>query len=55
MGDSYTIADPYLFTLAQWVEADGVEPKRIPRVLDHRRRMLDRPAVKKAIAQELAA
>ena len=54
MGDAYTIADPYLFTLAQWIEADGVDPKRIPRVLDHRRRMLERPAVKKAIAQELA-
>lgn len=54
MGDAYTIADPYLFTLAQWIEADGVAPKRIPRVLDHRRRMLERPAVKKAIAQELA-
>jgi glutathione S-transferase len=54
MDDAYTIADPYLFTLAQWIEADGVDPKRIPRVLDHRRRMLERPAVKQAIAQELA-
>ena len=47
-------AGNYLFTLAQWIEADGVGPKRIPRVLDHRRRMLERPAVNKAIAQELA-
>jgi glutathione S-transferase len=54
MGDAYTVADPYLFTLAQWIEADGVDPKRIPRVLDHRRRMQERPAVKTAIAQELA-
>lgn len=54
MGEAYTIADPYLFTLAQWLEADGVIPSRIPRVMDHRRRMSERPAVKKAIADELA-
>jgi len=54
MGDAYTTADPYLFTLAQWLEADGVDPTRISRVVDHRQRMLERPAVKKAIAEELA-
>lgn len=55
MGDKYTIADPYLFTLAQWLEADGVDPKRIPRVIEHRSRMAERASVKKAVAQELAA
>ena len=54
MGERYTICDPYLFTLAQWLEADGVDPKRIPRVIDHRRRMSERAAVRKAIAEELA-
>jgi glutathione S-transferase len=53
MGDTYTICDPYLFTLAQWLEADGVEAARIPRVRDHRARMAQRPAVKRAIAAEL--
>jgi glutathione S-transferase len=53
MGERYTICDPYLFTLAQWLEADGVDPKTIPRVIDHRRRMSERPTVKKAIAQEV--
>lgn len=53
MGESYTICDAYLFTLAQWLEADGVDPARIPRVVDHRRRMSERPSVKKAIAGEL--
>ena len=55
MGDSYTIADPYLFTLSQWLEGDGVDLARLPRVLDHRTRMAERPNVKKAIAAELAA
>ena len=54
MGERYTICDPYLFTLAQWLEADGVDPKTIPRVIDHRRRMSERATVEKAIAQELA-
>jgi glutathione S-transferase len=54
MGDQYTIADPYLYTLAQWMEADGVDAATIPRVADHRARMKERPAVKKAIAEELA-
>jgi glutathione S-transferase len=54
MGEHYTICDAYLFTLAQWLEKDGVDPARIPRVVDHRRRMSERPEVKKAIAEELA-
>lgn len=55
MGEQYTICDPYLFTLAQWLEADGVDPERIPRVIDHRHRMSERATVRKAIAEELAS
>jgi glutathione S-transferase len=55
MGESYTIADPYLFTLAQWLEGDGVDIARFPGVADHRARMAERPNVRKAIAEELAA
>lgn len=55
MGEHYTIADPYLFTLAQWLEKDGVDPRRIPRVIEHRARMAERQNVRKAIAAELAA
>ena len=52
MGDAYTICDPYLFTIAEWLESDGVDPKRFPKVHDHRRRMYERPAVKRALAAE---
>ena len=46
---------PYrIFTLAQWLEADGVDLARIPKVVDHRRRMSERPSVRTAIAQEFA-
>jgi glutathione S-transferase len=54
MGEGYTICDPYLFTMAQWLEQDGVEPSRFPKVISHRRRMSERPAVQRAIAEELA-
>ena len=53
MGEDYTICDPYLFTLAQWLEADGVDPMDLPKVHDHRRRMAARPAVKRALKAEL--
>jgi len=53
MGASYSVADPYLFTLAQWLEDDGVDPDQFPKVIEHRHRMLDRPAVIKSIDEEL--
>ena len=53
-GERYTICDSYLFTLAQWREQDGVDPSRIPNVADHRRRVAERAATRKAIAEELA-
>lgn len=54
MGEAYTICDPYLFTLAQWLEGDGVDVARLPRVLAHRQRMAERAGVKRAIAEELS-
>ncbi len=55
MGERYTVADPYLFAIANWLEGDGVDPSAFPQVLDHRRRMAERPAVKRALAVEAAA
>jgi glutathione S-transferase len=54
MGDTYSICDMYLFTLAQWLEADGVDLKKLPRVIEHRARMAALPAVRKVVADELA-
>jgi glutathione S-transferase len=55
MGENYSICDPYLFTLAQWLEADGVDPVQFPKVSNHRHRMAARPAVKRALDTEHAA
>jgi glutathione S-transferase len=54
MGESYTICDPYLFTLGQWLEADGVDVATLPKVMEHRQRMAERPSVRKAISDELS-
>jgi glutathione S-transferase len=55
MGEAYSICDSYLFTLAEWLEDDGVDLALLPRVIDHRRRVAERPAVKRAIAAERGA
>jgi glutathione S-transferase len=52
MGEQYTICDPYLFTLALWLEGDGVDLAALPKVTDHRKRMSERPAVQKVQAEE---
>ena len=54
MGDRYTICDPYLFTLAQWLEADGVDTGKLPRVMAHRARCAALPNVKRALDEEFA-
>src|ERR1700738_1612377 len=54
MGETYTICDPYLFTIAQWLEGDSVDLSALPKVADHRKRMSERPAVRKALAEEQA-
>jgi glutathione S-transferase len=52
MGDTYTICDPYLFTLAGWLEGDSVDIARFPKIKAHRDRVADRPAVSKVLAAE---
>lgn len=54
MGDQFTVADCYLYTIATWLEGDGVDPAKFPKVLDHRNRMAARPAVARVLARENA-
>jgi len=54
VGGAYSIADAYLFTVAQWLELDGVDPARYPKVMAHRARMAALPNVAAAIAEEFA-
>ncbi len=50
MGAQFTVADPYLFAIARWMEDDGLDPSRFPKVLDHRTRMAARPATLRALS-----
>ena len=52
MGEQYTICDPYLYTLAGWLEGDSVDIATLPKVADHRKRMSERPAVQKVMAEQ---
>lgn len=52
LGESHSIADAYLYTMATWIEGDGVDTSRIPRVMAHRAMMAARPAVIRAHAEE---
>src|SRR5882724_3786491 len=52
MGKDYTVADGYLFTLTQWLGGDGVDINKTPKIAEHFRRVGERPAVRKAIAEE---
>ena len=53
MGEEYSIADPYLFTITQWLPAHKIESNRYPKVHGHLNRMLEREAVREAIKAEL--
>jgi glutathione S-transferase len=52
MGESYTVADPYLFTLATWLKGDSIDIQMFPRLYDHHKRMAERPNVRKVLADE---
>jgi len=52
-GDDYTTSDPYLFVYSSYLQwGDRGDPGRFPLVKAHRERVLNRPAVQKAIERE---
>lgn len=53
MGDSFTVCDAYLFTIARWIASDGLSYDDFPVIDAHRTRMMARPAVQRAV--DLAA
>jgi glutathione S-transferase len=52
MGKDYSVCDGYLFTLSQWLGGDGVDIDKTPKIAEHFRRAGERPAVRKAVADE---
>ena len=51
LGEQFSTSDYYLLTIARWLEGDGVDLARLPRVLEHRRRMLDLPVVARILGE----
>ena len=54
MGQEYSVADAYLFTLTRWLKSDGVDPDQFQKVKDHHNRMLERQAVQTVLSRERA-
>jgi len=52
MGEEYSVADAYLFTLTRWLKSDGVDPDQFQKVKDHHNRMLERQAVQTVLSRE---
>lgn len=52
LGADYSMCDPYLFTLSSWLESDAVDIAKFPKVHDHYKRMLQRPAVQRALTEQ---
>jgi glutathione S-transferase len=52
MGNAYTVADPYLYTMERWLKGDGVEIANYPKISAHFNRMSERDTVKRATADE---
>src|SRR5690606_16181301 len=50
LGERYSVADGYLFTVAGWLRSDGVDIAEFPKVQAHSQRMAQRPAVQQALA-----
>ena len=51
LGERYSVADPYLFTLTGWLEGDSVDLSKFPRLTAHHARVAARPAVQRALAE----
>lgn len=51
MGEQYTVADAYLYTMEGWLKGDGVDIDDLPIIKDHYERMSARPAVQRALAE----
>ena len=49
LGERFSTSDLYLFTVARWLEGDGVDVQRFPKVADHLRRMHEQPQVRKVL------
>lgn len=52
LGEAYSVADAYLFTLSGWLRYNDIDIADFPKVHDHRARMRERASVQAALQAE---
>ncbi|WP_144377167.1 glutathione transferase GstA [Mesorhizobium amorphae] len=52
MGESFSVADAYLFTIVNWTHPTGINLAKWPRIADFVERVAQRPTVQAALAAE---
>ena len=52
MGDTFTVADAYLFTVLNWARPAGIDLERWPKLAAYRKRLRERPSVTAALEAE---
>jgi len=55
MGDNFTVADAYLYTVINWSQAVGIDLSKWKHLSEYRQRVADRPKVREALQNEKAA
>ncbi len=49
-GDNFSISDPYLYRISTWMDSDGVDINKYPKVKAHRKAMEARKSVQAVVA-----
>ncbi len=49
LGERYSVCDPYLFTMSNWLKGDGVDLDDFPRVAEFNHRMREKSTVKRVL------
>jgi glutathione S-transferase len=52
LGDTYSVADAYLFTIFTWTNYVGLKTDQWPNLVAHSKRMMERPAVRRVMQME---
>jgi glutathione S-transferase len=55
MGDNFTVADAYLYTVINWSQGVGIDLSKWKHLAEYRQRVADRPKVREALQNEKAA
>ncbi|MGL6160416.1 glutathione transferase GstA [Microbulbifer sp.] len=52
VGDRFTVADAYLFTIANWLDQHNIDTSLWPKLQAYQKRVAERPAVRETLREE---